>query len=224
MLLEELKSLNKHIEIKNMDSEEFTRYGCIINGFDFTGLIGYMEENTEIPEVGNVYIASDIEMEKDIIKDELSHIFYGEMPIQIGFCNGRNSSLNGLEYHRGSEINVAVTDMVLLLGSVQDIKSNTYESGNIEAFFIPKGTALEMYQTTLHFAPCKTCEEGFKCIVILPRGTNTPLDRQSKIKGEERELLFMKNKWLLVHPSRKILVEKGAHVGILGQNIKINIK
>lgn len=224
MLLEKLRKLNRHIEIKNIDSKDFNRYGRIINEFDFTNLIKYMEKNTQIPREGNVYTASVVDMERDKINNELSNIFYGGMPIQIGFCNGRNGALNGLEYHKSSEINVAVTDMILLLGKVQDIKNNIYEARNVEAFFVPKGMSIEMYQTTLHFAPCKTCEDGFKCIVILPRGTNTPLNKSNNVKGEESELLFMMNKWLLVHPSRKALVEKGAHVGILGENIQINIK
>ena len=43
------------------------------------------------------------------------------MPIQIGYCNGNNNKLNGLEYHRDSEINIAVTDMVLMIGMEQDL-------------------------------------------------------------------------------------------------------
>ena len=43
---------------------------------------------------------------------------FGEMEIQIGYCNGHNSMLNALEYHKSSEINVAATDAVLLLGSI----------------------------------------------------------------------------------------------------------
>ena len=46
------------------------------------------------------------------------------MPIQIGYCNGPNSTLNGLEYHKSSEINIAITDMVLLLGKVQEVENN----------------------------------------------------------------------------------------------------
>lgn len=223
MSLEKLKGLNSHIEIKNIDSGEFNKYGRIIDEFDFTNLIKYMERNTKIPEEGNLYRASVIDMERDGIRDKLAQIFYGEMPIQIGFCNGKNSTLNGMEYHKGSEINVAVTDMILLLGRVQDIEDNTYESHKVEAFFIPRGAAIEIYQTTLHFAPCKTRREGFKCIVILPRETNTPLNNQREALGKEGELLFMRNKWLLVHQSRKLLIDKGAHVGILGDNIEIRI-
>ena len=48
---------------------------------------------------------------------EIEKIFYGELPIQIGYCNGHNELLNAVEYHRSSEINLAATDAVLILGS-----------------------------------------------------------------------------------------------------------
>lgn len=54
---------------------------------------------------------------------------YGGMPIQIGYCNGHNHLLNAVEYHRDSEINIAVTDMILILGKEQDItEDHTYDS------------------------------------------------------------------------------------------------
>lgn len=215
-----LKESNSHIEIKQITDESFLKYGKMVDDYDFTDIIEYMKSSTSIPTDGNIYVASVDDMECLRIKDILEEEFYGEMPIEIGYCNGRNSTLNGLEYHKGSEINVAVTDMVLLLGKVQDIDNDSYESNKIEAFFVPQGTAIEMYQTTLHFGPCKTNDEGFKCVVILPKGTNFPLDR--KVSGGVKDkLLFAKNKWLLVHSSRTVLIEKGAHVGIKGENIEI---
>ena len=35
---------------------------------------------------------------------------FGGLPVQIGYCNGSNVKLNALEYHRSSEIDIAVTD------------------------------------------------------------------------------------------------------------------
>jgi hypothetical protein len=222
MDIEKLRTLNSHIEIKHMNSEAFKKYGKIIVEYDFSEIINYMEERTEIPRDGNVYVASVADMESLNIKKDIEEFFYGEMAIQIGYCNGMNSTLNGLEYHKSSEINVAVTDIILLLGSIQDISENKYESSKVEAFYIPRGASVEIYGTTLHFAPCKLSEEGFKCVVILPKGTNLEISKEGK-KTKEGELLFMKNKWLIVHPSRKVLVDKGGYVGILGENIEIKI-
>ncbi|MBU3160996.1 DUF4867 family protein [Clostridium frigoris] len=222
MKLEELIKINDHIEIKDIHNDAFVKYGKILEDYKFDELIQYMEKETVISASGNTYIASVNEMEKTKVRERLENEFYGEMPIEIGYCNGPNSTLNGLEYHIGSEIDVAVTDMVLLLGALQDVKQNKYDASKVEAFFVKKGTAIQIYETTLHFGPCKVEEEGFKCIVILPKGTNEPLKADtSKYKDV---LLFARNKWLLAHPDRKPLMEKGAYAGIVGENIEIKIK
>ena len=220
MNFDKIKDINSHIEIKHIADKKFLKYGRIVDDYDFTTMINYMKSSTIVPSDGNVYMASVDDMECLEIKDMLEDDFYGGMPIEVGYCNGRNSTLNGLEYHKSSEINVAVTDMVLLLGNIQDIDNDSYESNKIEAFFVPEGTAIEIYQTTLHFGPCKTNDEGFKCVVILPKGTNLPLDRKA-IRLSKDKTLFAKNKWLIVHSSRTILIEKGAHIGIKGENIEI---
>jgi hypothetical protein len=221
MDLTALIRLNSHLTLKEVDDPSFRTYGNIVTGYDFSGLLDYMERETLIPAEGNVYKASVPELEQVNVKERLEKGFYGEMPIQIGYCNGRNSTLNGLEYHLGSEIDIAVTDLVLLLGRLQDVTDGRYSSEKAVAFFVPKGTALQLYETTLHFSPCKTSPEGFGCIVILPRGTNEPLENDKVAYGDK--YLFARNKWLLAHPDRKPLIEKGAWPGIIGENIEIKI-
>jgi len=215
-----MKDLNKHIPFYHIEDSKSKHYGKVINEYDFNELETYMDSLT-IPQDQNVYVASVTEMENTIIKNQLQEAFYGEMSIQIGYCNGPNSTLNGLEYHKSSEINIAITDMVLLLGKVQEVENNVFHSNDVIAFFVPKGTAVELYSTTLHFAPCKVNNEGFKTIVILPKGTNDPLSTNIQKRTKEDELLFMKNKWLIAHPEREQLINKGAHPGIKGENIKV---
>ncbi|MGG3562969.1 DUF4867 family protein [Neobacillus rhizosphaerae] len=215
-----LKELNPHVPFFHIEDQKFKGYGKIIENYDFKDLHPFMEQ-TVIPAEGNVYVASVPVMENTKLKEAIQSAFYGGMPIEIGYCNGPNSTLNGLEYHKSSEINIAITDLVLLLGRVQDINQNRYDSKNVEAFFIPKGTAIEIYATTLHFGPCKVNPDGFKAVVILPTGTNDPLEEEVVKRTEEDELLFMKNKWLLVHPEREVLVNRGAYPGIIGENIQI---
>jgi hypothetical protein len=219
MGVEELIKLNSSLSLKAVDDPSFRVYGKIITDYDFSGLVDYMERETQIPAEGNIYKASVPELEQTEITARLEKGFYGEMPIQTGYCNGRNSTLNGLEYHLGSEIDIAVTDLVLLLGRLQDVTDGKYASEQVEGFFVPKGVALQLYETTLHFSPCKTGPEGFKCIVILPRGTNEPLENDKAKYGDK--FLFARNKWLLAHPDRKPLIEKGAWPGITGENIEI---
>lgn len=215
-MINKLNSVND-VKIHSVFDDEFKSFGKIVNGFDFSELIAKMEQ-TEIPENGNVYYASVKELEDCSVFNDVQNILYGGMPIQIGYCNGRNTTYNGFEYHKGSEINIAVTDFMLVLGHTYDIEDNKYYVGNEKVFFVPKGTAIEMYQTTLHLSPCRVTDEGFKDVVILPKGTNTPLDEKIKNDDLESQLLLQKNKWVIAHKDREPLVKQGAHIGLIGEN------
>ncbi len=215
-----INHLNKvnDIKIYSVFDDEFKPYGRVVKGYNFTELCDYMLTETSIPESGNVYYPSIEAMENMPVFDEVQNMLYGGMPIQIGYCNGRNTTYNGFEYHKGSEINVAVTDFMLVLGHTWQIEDNKFFVGNEKVFFVPQGTAVEMYQTTLHLSPCRTCDDGFKDIVILPRGTNTPLDKKCVSGDPESVLLLQKNKWVLAHKDREPLVRQGAHIGLIGEN------
>jgi len=218
---DEIVKLNPELKIMKVTDGAFVTFGRLVEGYDVAPLVEYMEERTEIPQNGNIYLASLPEMEAFPVRRRLESQFYGQMPIQIGYCNGPNSTLNGLEYHMGSEINIAVTDMVLMLGRLQDVHDDRFDVRDLSIFYVPRGTVLQMYETTLHFGPCKTEPGGFKCVVILPRGTNEPLDDEQREAGNR--LLFARNKWLLAHPERKPLMDKGAWPGIVGENVAIKI-
>lgn len=152
--------------------------------------------------------------------DELVERTYGEMPVQIGYCNGKNKLLNALEYHRSSEIDVAVSDLVLMLGKRADITEDfQYDSANVEAFLVPAGTAVEVFADTLHYAPCNTVESGFRMVVVLPKGTNLDLAKKHENAIDEEKLLFGTNKWVIAHPDAKI---EGAFNGIIGENLKLD--
>ena len=212
-LLERLNQVND-VPVTSVYDPAFAPFGRVVTGYDFSGLIGYMENCTEIPENGNIYKPSIPEMEALPVMEQVKNGLYGG----IGYCNGRNTTYNGFEYHKGSEINVAVTDFMLVLGHVWEIKDNTYRVEDARVFFVPRGTAIEMYQTTLHLSPCRVCDEGFKGVVILPRGTNTPLENKGEAVEPEGSLLLQKNKWVIAHPEREPLIRQGAHPGLLGEN------
>ena len=205
------------MKIQKVTDPAFREYGQVLEGYDFTGLIKEMK-HTPVPE-DVIYVPSVEELEAlDIMKD-LQNKGYGGLPIQIGYCNGHNKKLNAVEYHRNSEINVAVTDLVLLIGHQQDIEpDHTYDTSKIEAFLVPAGTGIEVYATTLHYAPCHVNEGGFQCVVVLPKGTNTDLTFQTEKTGED-SLMTAKNKWLIAHEDAKIA---GAFNGLKGENITID--
>ncbi len=220
-MIDRLRKVND-VKIYSVLDSEFKPYGRIVNGYDFSDLVEYMKESTPIPEQGNIYVASVPELEKFSVKDEVEDVLYGGMPVQIGYCNGRNSTYNGFEYHKGSEINVAVTPFMLVLGHVWEIDDNKFYVGNEKVFFVPEGTAIEMYETTLHLSPCKVTNAGFKGIVILPRGTNTPLDNKHQNGDQESVLLLQRNKWVLSHKDREPLMKQGAFPGLIGENKELH--
>ena len=205
------------MKIQKVTDPAFRKYGQVLEGYDFTGLIKEMK-HTPVPE-DVIYVPSVEELEAlDIMKD-LQNKGYGGLPIQIGYCNGHNKKLNAVEYHRNSEINVAVTDLVLLIGHQQDIEpDHTYDTSKIEAFLVPAGTGIEVYATTLHYAPCHVNQGGFQCVDVLPKGTNTDLTYQTEKTGED-SLMTAKNKWLIAHEDAKIA---GAFNGLKGENITID--
>ena len=205
------------MKIKKVTDPEFSRYGRVIDGYDFSKLIKAME-HTPLPE-DVIYEPSIEELETTDVAIDLKMRVYGELPIQIGYCNGHNKKLNAVEYHRNSEINVAVTDLVLLIGHQQDIEpDHTYDTSKIEAFLVPAGTGIEVYATTLHYAPCHVNEGGFQCVVVLPKGTNTELTFEKAAEGEDK-LLTAKNKWLIGHEEAAI---EGAFNGLKGENVGID--
>ena len=205
------------MKIQKVTDPAFRKYGQVLDGYDFTGLIKEMK-HTPVPE-DVIYVPSVEELEAlDVMKD-LQNKGYGGLPVQIGYCNGHNKKLNAVEYHRNSEINVAVTDLVLLIGHQQDIEpDHTYDTSKIEAFLVPAGTGIEVYATTLHYAPCHVNEGGFQCVVVLPKGTNTDLTFPTEKTGED-SLMTAKNKWLIAHEDAKIA---GAFNGLKGENITID--
>ncbi len=204
------------MEILKVTDAAFKKYGKIITGIDFGDLLDAMKE-TPLPEDVAYVPGLDI-LESCGSSRLLSESVYGGMPIQVGYCNGNNYLLNAVEYHRDSEINIAATDAILLVGSEQDItEEGTYDTANIEAFFVPAGTAVEVYATTLHYAPCNAVDSGFKVVIVLPKGTNTEITKAEPVTPEDK-LLFARNKWLIAHPDAKI---EGAFHGLVGENISI---
>ncbi|MGL4789827.1 MAG: DUF4867 family protein [Anaerotignaceae bacterium] len=220
-MLEKLRKVNPEHTIFTLEDEAFNRYGRLVEGYDFSELEDFMLNQAEMPIEGNVYYPSIGVMEKSKICADIQNSIYGGMDIQIGYCNGKNSTFNGVEYHKSSEINVAFTDCMMFLGSTTDIKNNTFSVEDAEVFFIKKGQAFEMYQTTLHLSPCKVTDDGFRVIIILPQGTNTLLETKKETADPESQLLLMKNKWVIAHPERKPLIDKGAYAGIIGNNIAL---
>ena len=205
------------MEIKKVTDDAFSAYGKVLEGYDFSELLEVMKD-TPLPEDEVVYVPGVKAMEEATVSERLKKSAYGGLPIQVGYCNGHNLKLNALEYHRSSEVDIAASDLILLLGRQQDIQEDyTYDTAKVEGFFVPAKTAVELYATTLHYVPCQASEAGFRCVIVLPEGTNHELDFSVASEGEEK-LMTAKNKWLIAHEDAKI---GGAFCGLKGENISL---
>lgn len=208
------------MKIYNVTDPEFKKYGTVITHLDFTELVAALAD-TPVTE-GVVYEPSVESLEATPLTKQLSEIYYGEMPIQIGYCNGYNTKLNALEYHRDSELNVSTEEFVLLLGSRQDITEDfIYDTAKVEAFLVPAGVAVEVYATTLHYAPCRADGKPFRVAVVLPKDTNLPLTCAHLKSGKvtEDRLLAAHNKWLIGHKEGGL--DQDAYIGMVGENLEI---
>ena len=204
----------------NVNDPEFRPYGRVwkLDLEDFVEAIG----KVELPADGTMYEPSTPAFEALPLFQTLQDKVFGELPIEFGHCSGRNRKLNAVEYHRSSEIDIAATDLYLMLGREPDIDPETlrYETKRIETFFVPAGTAVELYATTLHFAPISAKPgQEFRCGVVLPKGTNEALVQKGRGAGEDR-LLFANNKWLIAHPESG-LDKDGSFIGLVGENLML---
>lgn len=208
------------MKIHSVFDAEFKKYGMVLEKYDFGELIETLNSVSPKPEDGFIYLASDKALESLPIAKELQNRGFGGMPIQIGYCNGTNHILNCLEYHRDSEISVAANDIILLLGQRADIENGSYQTKKVQAFFVPAGVGIELYATTLHYAPCDAPgQTGYRVVNILPLGTNGPVPEGLTGQGEDR-LCMGTNKWLLAHQDAPE-VKNGAFVGLTGENISL---
>lgn len=218
-MLQTLKTKNPKVPFHAVSDLAFRRFGRVID-FDATTLIAQCEKTAVMPACGSRYVPVMPELEAQPAFENVRRVLRGDGAFQIGCCWGYNKQLNCLEYHRASEHLVAVSDLVLLLAPEQDMVGFDLPPGKVEAFFVPKGTVAEVYATTLHYCPCQTADTGFRSIIILPRGTNEPL-QEPRPQGGDGRLLWAVDKWLIAHESQKETLAGGAYPGLHGENINI---
>ena len=208
------------MKIYQVTDPEFAEYGRVVTGADTAPIVEALKEHTPLPE-GTAYVAEEPALQELEAGKKLAPTLFGGLPVQLGWCNGHNTRLNCLEYHRSSEFNLGTEDFVLLLGRESDItEDGKLDTATVKAFRVPAGVLVEVYGTSLHYAPCHTDPaKGFKVLVALPQGTNVGTCRTEGVCSEDR-MLRMTNKWLIAHPEAPEAAD-GAWVGLVGENIDI---
>lgn len=208
------------MKINSVFDPEFKPYGKVVTGMeDAVAEILEGLKKTPLPE-GTGYVPTDPILQELPAARAVSENLFGGMPVQLGWCNGHNTRLNCLEYHRDSEFNLGVEDFILLLARMEDVDGGKLDTSKVRAFRVPAGTLVEVYATSLHYAPCHTdAARGFRVLVALPWLTNTEKPHLTAHTPEDR-LLWACNKWLLAHAESSEAAE-GAYIGLVGENIDI---
>ena len=206
------------MKILSVFDPEFAEFGKVLSGYDTAELVEAMNK-IEMPAEGVAYEPGIDSLEAVAIFGDLADNAFGGMPIQLGMCWGYNKALNCLEYHRNSEINIGATDFVLLLAKQEKIIDGKLNTADVVAFSAPAGAVVEVYATSLHYAPCRDSADGFRVAVVLPKNTNTDLEKKPE-KDFEDKMLWARNKWLLAHPD-SAEAGQGAYIGLEGENLSI---
>lgn len=217
--LDKIRNVNKEYIFYDINSPEFKAYGNVLRGYDLTAIKEYADKHVTIPGEGNIYSPTNSELENFEIIKEIEADVYAGLPVEAGECAGNNTSFSAYEYHQGSEVNLVMTDIVMVLGKREQIVDGIFNAQEYaKLFYVPAGTVIEMYSTTLHYSPCVVHKSGFKVIVILIKGSNQPLENNFKSKNEQ---IIKKNKFQLVHETRKDKIEQGIKVGLTGNLIEV---
>jgi len=223
--LKKLRAANPDLDIKAIDDPAFLEFGRLLTRFDPAEMIARAKAlDPQVTGVAYEPSVAALEASCDCNRAIAREVF-GGMPVQVGWCYGQNLEMNALEYHKGIEVNICATDVVLLVGNALDItwgQKITFSSAKVAAFYAPAGSVVEFHCWNLHYAPIHVkAGDDFLTLVYLPKGTNEPLPYTFDKVGEN-QLLFAVNKWLIAHPDVQSLSDDGAYPGIIGADIKLN--
>lgn len=211
---------NPDYQIKTINDAAFAKYGKIWNNFVLDDVLTIMNKK-EIPFNSNIYITNDDELNDLKVISQIKNDIFAGIDIQTGPCMGHNNSFSAIEYHNGSEVNIACTDIIMVLGQRQDLEQHHNFDPHTQAdiFYIPKNTVFEMYNTTLHYSPIEITPDGFKVVVILPLGTNEELSVSFQ---SNNPYIVKQNKFQVVHPSRIDKISQGIQIGLVGDLLRLN--
>ncbi len=206
------------MRIESVFDPSFKPYGRVLRGYPVEGLLKALAAQP-LPE-GVGYVPRVQALHEAENAGQIGGWLFGGLPFELGWCSGHNTKLNCLEYHRDSEFNLGTEDFILLLARQEELEEGRLDTAKVKAFRVPRCTLIEVYATTLHYAPCHAdADRGFRVLVALPDGTNTPYEKKDAPDPMDA-LLWARNKWLIAHPESAEAAQ-GAFVGLSGDNLDI---
>lgn len=145
------------MKIYSVNDPEFKEYGHVVDGYEAEkkAIMDALAENTPCPEEGTGYVPEEPAIQNLDAAKKIAPSLFGGIPVEFGWCNGHNTKLNCLEYHRNSEFNLGTEDFILLLAKQSDMTDWKLDTKAVKAFKVPAGTLVEVYATTFHYAPAR---------------------------------------------------------------------
>lgn len=214
MSIKQIREFNPEYEFYTTKDPQFEPFGRVLS-LDASKWCTQAGALYPLPDAKASYIPNDPKLHEDGVIKTIQEEIFGHLAIQVGIVHGWNTCLTGIEFHQGSEVNIALRDCILLLGRKQDMEGTSYDAAKTMKFYITKGEVIEIYSSTLHYTPIQADAEGFSLGVILLEGTNTDLETAPK------QMLTKKNKWYITHPSQTKKIEAGCIAGLQGEMIRI---
>lgn len=217
---------NPQLKLQALSSGAFANYGCThtISSQIFDELSSVLNKLPEPQALGDEqYIPSSDELETLPCANFIKANLYGTVPCQIGAYAGKAFKLNALEFHKCNEILFITSPAVLLLGHVGQMQGLTYYTSQLEAFFVPANTCVELFSSTLHFSPLAVTSKAVRQAVVQQKFTNTPFSDEFPRPLERKpldQLLLERNKWVIAHPEAQAILPK-AFVGLVGENLQL---
>lgn len=216
--IDEFRKANPQYKILDINDSAFNEYGVVHHRENLKEVFDVMSK-FEIPKEGTQYIASIPELEKCRAIKGIQRDVFAEIPIDAGVTMGHSDTFTAFEYHQCSELNIMLDDVVMVLGKRQTLEEYGSIDPNREAkmFYVPKGTVIELYNDTLHYAPIQVTKAGYKVIVVVIHGTNAVLPKGVK---SDNPRVVKKGKFQVVHETRKDKIAQGYQVALTGKLIK----
>ena len=180
------------MHIYSVNNPEFKSYGNVWDDVPSELTLPVLEalSATPIPE-GSKYVASAPELEGVKDADKLGFLMFGGRLFQLGWCNGHNTKLNCLEYHRASEFNLGARDFILLVAHRWEIEDGKLDTACVKAFRVPAGT----------------------------NGPRPEAAADMPAAGDSY-CYWKADKWVLCHADSPKAAE-GGYVGLIGKNLDI---
>lgn len=200
--------------------KSFARYGRVWNDVPsdlVRGIVDVMEAHP-VPE-GMGYVPDAPELWALPGAHQLASALFGENPVQLGFISGHNLRMNSLEYHRASEFNLPSRDVIMFLGTRDQLGPDfTMRTEDAVAYLVPANTMVELFAGTLHYAPMGDNPEGaLTMLAALPKGTGLSDPADQPGYGDGR-ILFKNDKWVVTCEGTDDATA-GAYVGLIGKNL-----